>query len=74
MKKSANWFSFKSGAGSVSGWFNIYQGKDGYIYLQMGDKYTKLSKEQLDKLCINVYILDDFDYSLYKKAYIPRGV
>lgn len=65
-----NQFCYQTQEGSVKGFFNIYQGKDGLIYLQMGNtRITKLAKHQIDDLYIDVYSLKDFDYDDYCKAY-----
>jgi len=55
--------------GYVKGFFNIYQAKNGYLYLMMGKVITKLEKNQIDDLNIDVYSLIDFDFDNYKKAY-----
>jgi len=48
---------------------NIYQAKDGAIYLRNGGKSTRLSHQQINDLVLVVFELDDFDFDEYKKAY-----
>lgn len=53
----------------ISGFFRIYQAKDGGIYLMMNNVFIRLSKEQIDELGIDVYSLEDFDFVNFKIAY-----
>lgn len=64
-----NKFSYETSQGYTTGYFNVYQSKSGHIYLQMGDGFTPLSKEQLSDLSIDTYTLKDFDHDAYMKAY-----
>lgn len=49
--------------------FNIYQAKNGGIYISKGSLYTELSRKQIEDLRIDVYSLDDFDYECFKNHY-----
>nr|WP_032072487.1 hypothetical protein [Clostridium botulinum]BAP25747.1 hypothetical protein [Clostridium botulinum] len=69
MSKSASRFSYEVVDGKVKGAFNVYQATNGKIYLLMGTGYTALAEQQIKDLGIDVYVLIDFDYELYKKAY-----
>ena len=51
------------------GYFNIYQGKNGYIYLQMGKAVAQLTEKQINDLHLNVYELIDFCVDDYRLAY-----
>jgi hypothetical protein len=64
-----NQFTYKISDGIIKGYFNIYQGKSGKIYLNMGELVTALSKKQIQELHVDCYSLIDFDYDLYMKAY-----
>jgi hypothetical protein len=52
----------------VSGYFKIYQSASGNIMLLMADRYTKLTKKQINELGIDIYSLYDFDYDKYKNT------
>lgn len=49
--------------------FNIYQARNGGVYISSGSLSTELSRKQIDDLRIDVYSLDDFDYECFKKHY-----
>jgi len=66
-KKSS--FYLKLEDGSISGYFNIYQARNGKIYLQLGNCITVLTPRQINELNINCYNLNDFDVDLFLKAY-----
>ena len=73
MTSKENYFTYNIQGGSVKGFFNIYQAKNGKLYLCMGSVHTSLTKEQIENdLKIDVYSLIDFDYDSYKIAY-PAG-
>jgi len=65
-----NQFTYKTSDGMIKGYFNIYQGKDGRIYLLMGESVTPLSMKQIQELRIDCYSLIDFDHELYMKSYL----
>lgn len=54
---------------TVSGYFNIYQARNGAIIIAMGSSFTPLIKEQVNKLNIDVYALEDFNLDNFKKYY-----
>jgi hypothetical protein len=65
-----NKFFYKgSNDSKISGFFNIYQSKNGLIWIQMGNSCTKLTHKQIGDLNIDVFGLADFDYDDYKEAY-----
>lgn len=66
-----NYFSFNydPGSGNCKGFFKILQGKGGAIYLQMAFNTILLTKDQVEKLPIDIYKLEDFDHDLYLKHY-----
>jgi hypothetical protein len=68
-----NKFSYEISKGSVSGDFNVFQARNGLIFLSMGRGQTPLSENQISILGIDVYSLIAFDYDLFKKAYEERG-
>lgn len=65
----SNFFRYNNISGTVSGYFDIYQGVDGFIYLVMGDVSTMLLKNQINELGIDLYSLSDFDVDDYNNAY-----
>lgn len=62
-------YSYEVTNGIKKGNFNIYQGRNGKIYLSMGNGLIDLNQNQIIALGIDVYSLIDFDHNLYKKAY-----
>lgn len=63
-------FTFPSNVGLVKGLFNIYQGRNGGIYLAMNYNAVQLTIDQITSLQINLYCLKDFDQQLYDKQYL----
>jgi len=64
-----NHYQYTSGDEKKTGYFNIYQARNGLIYLQMGDKVTLLTFDQIGDLRLNLYDLDEFDYDAFVRAY-----
>lgn len=64
-----NKFKYKISVGSIEGFFNVYQARNGKIYIQMGNLFTPLTLEQVEDLKIDYYSLLDFGYEDFKKAY-----
>ena len=64
-----NHYTCNTESGTNRGFFKIYQSKSGFIFLQMGNGYTKLTQEQIDDLGINLYSLEDFSQDDYSIAY-----
>lgn len=64
-----NKYQYKIEGGSVKGSFNIYQARNGHIYLNMNNSVTKLSLEQIEQLGINCYSLLDYCHDDFVKAY-----
>lgn len=65
-----NSYSYQTSHNSRSkGFFNIYQARNGAIYIQMGITVTKLTETQLQDLGIDLYSLIDFDHDMYTKHY-----
>ena len=64
-----NYYTYNVEGGTVSGGFSIYQARDGFVRLNMGDCVTKLTHQQVLDLHIDVYSLIDFDHDDYIKAY-----
>ena len=69
----SNSYSYETVSGVSKGWFNVYQAKNGKIYLQMGNVVTPLTESQINELCIDVFSLLDFDYDDYKNAYCKEA-
>lgn len=70
MKTTSNHYQYTLSHNTTShGFFNIYQARSGKIYLQMGDSATDLEFDQVVRLDIDVYSLQDFDYDLFRDAY-----
>lgn len=67
--ESMNTFKYKTRTGFRTGTFNIYQGKDGAIYLLMGTVFAALTYKQVCDLFINCYELNDFDELDFAKYY-----
>lgn len=65
-----NQYSYKTKNGDVIiGKFDIYQGRDGKIYLMLGENAIDLNLSQIEVLKINLYSLNYFIFELFKKAY-----
>ena len=63
-------YSYNTTTGTRSGAFNVYQGKNGAIYLLMGYNAVVLQKEQVEKLIgSNLYELYDFRLDDYNNYY-----
>ena len=65
----ANRYTYKTETGTTAVFFNIYQGKNGFIYLQMGIGHTKLTKSQIEDLGMSLYDIKEFDHDQYLKSY-----
>ena len=50
---------------------SFYQDVKGFIRIVYGGSTTKLTKEQINELHIDVYSLDSFDHDLFMRAYHP---
>lgn len=48
---------------------NVYQAKNGGIYISCGSVFTELSEKQINDLHIDVYSLEDFDFECFKRHY-----
>ena len=64
-----NKFFYLTKKGRVKGFFNIYQAKNGGIYLMVGNQCTLLSKEQIEELNIELYSIEEFHYKCFKDFY-----
>jgi hypothetical protein len=64
-----NKYSYFTTKGIIKGSFNIYQGKNGFIYIVMGKGHCKLTLEQIIELKILCHELNDFDSVSYYEAY-----
>lgn len=64
-----NSYTYQTVSGHVSGAFNIYQGKNGCIYLLMGKSITTLTFDQVDDLSIDLYSLRNFDHEAFLTYY-----
>ncbi|PAV30231.1 hypothetical protein CIL05_07120 [Virgibacillus profundi] len=64
-----NRFEYETDNGWVVGYFDIYQARNGFIYLVMGNNFTKLTLGQIEQLNINCYSLKDYDHDDFVKAY-----
>ena len=53
----------------AKGFFNIYQGRNGAIYLQLNKSYTELTLKQVEELHIDVIKLIDFDHDKFLEYY-----
>jgi len=69
-----NMFSYKTGDSVTRGVFNVYQAKNGGIFMLMGRSKTLLTEIQISELGINVYSLTDFDYDDYLKFYASKAI
>ena len=59
MKLKNNKFIYETTDGTTYGYFNIYQGKDGKIYLQMASNFIELTIKQVNQLRIFIFGLKD---------------
>ena len=57
----SNTFNLSLNSGIESGAFNIYQGRNGGIYLHMSHSCTLLLRNQIDDLQLPIWNLRDFD-------------
>jgi hypothetical protein len=64
-----NSYQYSTSNGTAKGAFNIYQARNGAIYILMGKTVTPLTIRQLDDLALDLYALIDFDVDAYKKHY-----
>lgn len=62
-------YTYETSRGKASSAFNVYQARNGGIYITMGGMATKLSSEQITELNIYVYDLKDFDIDDYREHY-----
>ena len=62
-------FTYYAGDYKITGDFNIYQARNGGIYLLMGGRVTLLSFQQIQDLGIYVYELDNFDIDDFNEFY-----
>ncbi len=53
---------------------NFYQSKIGQIIISFGEVAIPLTKNQIDKLSLDVYSIEDFNLDDYKKFYKQKGV
>lgn len=49
--------------------WHIYQARNGAVYTVLGQNAVALTGSQIEKLCIDVYDLEDFDLKLYESYY-----
>lgn len=68
-KKVINMYSFEIRNGECTGYFNIYQARNGSIQLLIGNCNTTLTYQQILDLNINVYELIDYDHDNFIKFY-----
>lgn len=64
-----NKYTYQVQNGRVRGDFNVFQARNGLVFLLMGRGQIPLSYDQISILGIDVYSLIDFDYELFKTAY-----
>lgn len=64
-----NTYTYHTQRGKVVGKFNIYQARNGGIYIVIGVGHTKLTKNQILTLNIEVTELIDFDVTEFQKHY-----
>ncbi|MFT4093241.1 MAG: hypothetical protein QM640_06340 [Niabella sp.] len=69
MKTKTNYFRYKTDNGWKSGYFNIYQARNGSIHIIMGNVQTTLTLQQINELFLDVYSLPEFDHDLFVKFY-----
>lgn len=73
----SNQFSYEIPEGTRKGAFNIYQGRDGAIYLLMGTVYTALTLQQVNDLHITPDCVKDYDHDKFGYYYniesVPRA-
>lgn len=64
-----NKFCYEIKNGKCSGYFNIYQAKNGSIQLVMGNCCTTLTSQQVLDLNLDVFPLIDYDHDKYIEFY-----
>lgn len=60
-----NTYEYESVTGTRKGKFNIYQSVGGGIMITMANRYTELTRNQLNDLQIDLYALIDFDHDQF---------
>jgi len=65
-------FKYENKNGTTKGAFNIYQAKSGAIMLLMGNVAVPFTLEQIEKLHINCYELDDFHPESFHQYYVVQ--
>lgn len=64
-----NKFCYEIKNGKCSGYFNIYQAKNGSIQLIMGSCHTTLTSQQVLDLNIDVFSLIDYYHDKFREFY-----
>lgn len=64
-----NKFCYEIKNGKCSGYFNIYQAKNGSIQLVMGNCCTTLTSQQVLDLNLDLFSLMDYNHDKYIKFY-----
>lgn len=64
-----NKFCYEIKNGKCSGYFNIYQTKNGSIQLTMGSCHTTLTSQQVLDLNIDVVSLIDYNHDKFREFY-----
>ena len=66
-------YNYKHKETTFKGDFNIYQARSGAIMLLMAKIAVPLTFEQVDKLPIDCYALEDFDPESFHQYYVNRA-
>ena len=64
-----NQFEYETCHEFITGYFDIYQARNGFVYLNMSGSVINLTLKQIEKLNINCYLLKDFGHDDFLKAY-----
>lgn len=63
-------YKYLSNGTTRKGSFNIYQAKNGAIYILIGNNAVPFTLDQINKLYIDCYSLEDFDIDKFNQYYI----
>ena len=66
-------YEYETATGKARGDFKIYQGRNGAIYLLMGNRQTALTLQQIEDLSLDVYQLINYSHNDYLSYYHQIG-
>lgn len=67
-----NQFEYEANGQKHSGFFSVYQNRQGAVMLVMWNKSVPLSLEQIESLGLSIPEIHDFDAKRYMEFYYPE--